>query len=280
MDISKEKEKRLKEIELSLLKEFILVCEKLGLEYFAVGGTLLGAVRHKGFIPWDDDIDVGMKRSDFEIFKKKAQELMPDNIFVQHIDSEKDCPYNFIKLRDNNTTFIETSVCKLDINHGVFIDVFPLDNYPVNKKERKSIYLKNTLLTASINRIFHIQGVSLFGKFLELVSRIIYPDVRKALITRDRLYKKYQYDKSPLIINYCGAWGKKEIVNAEWFEETLKMDFEDIKISIPKDYEQYLTNLYGEYMCLPPIEKRQSHHFTEIIDLEKSYKNYMHAKKL
>lgn len=133
---------QLKVVELEMLKEFISVCKKLNLRYYALGGTLLGAVRHKGFIPWDDDIDIGMPRADYEIFIRKAQTLFPDHLFIQSIHSENDYLMCFAKLRNSHTTFIESSLRDFKINHGIYIDIFPLDFYPEKLSEHKRFWIK------------------------------------------------------------------------------------------------------------------------------------------
>ena len=131
--MNKEEQEKLKQIELNLLVCFKEICEKHKLDYFLTGGTLLGAVRHKGFIPWDDDIDVGMPREDYETFLRVASSCLPDGIFLQTRKTDPEVPFNFAKLRDSRTTFIETSIKDLDINHGVYIDIFPIDYFPASK---------------------------------------------------------------------------------------------------------------------------------------------------
>ena len=125
--------------ELSLLRAFTDVCEKLELEYFLVCGSALGAVKYKGFIPWDDDVDVALKRADYDVFLERAQELLPDGIFLQNHRTDPAYPNIFSKLRDSNTTYIEKSVAHLPINHGIYIDVFPLDEYPTAERERRRL---------------------------------------------------------------------------------------------------------------------------------------------
>ena len=136
MKPTSEQTNRIKEIEIEIFKSFISVCEHLNLTYYVLDGTLLGAVRHKGFIPWDDDIDVGMPREDYEVFLREGQALLPEEYFIQTFDSDPEYLANYAKIRNNNTTFVETSVRHRKINHGVFIDVFPLDYCPEETKKR------------------------------------------------------------------------------------------------------------------------------------------------
>ena len=121
---------KLKGIELQLLDAFVSACEQLNIDYYILAGTLIGAVRHKGFIPWDDDIDIGMFRKDYDIFLEEGQKLLPKDVFLQTFITDKEYPTYFAKLRKSNTTFIEKSVSKLKMNHGVYLDIFPLDYFP------------------------------------------------------------------------------------------------------------------------------------------------------
>ena len=116
----------LQQKELDLLKEFVKFCELHNLTYFLIGGTLLGAIRHLGFIPWDDDIDVGMPRPDYDRFCELAEKHFVGDIFFQSYRSDKGYPYIFSKLRNSNTTFIEKIYRHVPMNHGVYIDIFPL----------------------------------------------------------------------------------------------------------------------------------------------------------
>jgi len=124
--------KKMQKLELQALEEFISLCQNLGLTYYLLGGTMLGAVRHKGFIPWDDDIDVGMPRKDYDTFVNQAQKYISSNYYVQTHKSDPEYPFNFAKIRINNTTYIESKLASKSMNHGIYIDVFPLDVYPDN----------------------------------------------------------------------------------------------------------------------------------------------------
>lgn len=272
--------RKIQKSELNILKTFIRCCHKLNVKYFLVGGTLLGAVRHKGFIPWDDDIDVGMLRKDYEIFLKHAQAILPSYYFIQCIDSEPELLFNFAKIRDSRTTFIETSLGKLKINHGVYIDVFPLDYYPEDLAAQKKVDRAKKKLNLRIRKEFVIPIENRQSTIKEFIFKLIgaalsvkYPNVRTAILEREALYKSCH--ASNLVTNHGGAWGKKEIVPVSWFGEGTVALFEGVKVNIPKCYDELLTQLYGNYMQLPPKDKRVPHHYTDVIDLDRPYTEYI-----
>lgn len=272
MILDKEKMNELKQIELEIFKSFIRVCEKLNVKYYLLGGTLLGAVRHKGFIPWDDDIDVGMFREDYEKFVSEAQQYLPSNLFVQTYLTDEEYPQVFAKIRNTNTAFIETSVASLKMNHGIFMDIFPLDGY--SKKADSWIrQTKIKLIGYRISCGWNIDNISLKAKVLRIVSKIVYPDLKKAKKSKDQIYKSIQ--KTDKIANYSGMWGRKEIVPSEWYGEGTELIFEGLKVNAPTEYDKWLTQVYGDYMTMPPVEKRVTHHLTTAIDFEKSYLEYM-----
>lgn len=161
MELSDQTIEKLKDIELDILKCFISICEKNNLRYFLIGGTLLGSVRHKGFIPWDDDIDVGMPRKDYELFIERARHHLPDYYFVQTFSTDPSYPNNFMKIRDSRTTFLETAVKHLRMNHGVFIDVFLLDEYPSNKMVQHWLNFENRILSNIISETFFSEKKSI-----------------------------------------------------------------------------------------------------------------------
>ena len=271
MVLKEEDLQQLKEVELEMFKAFISVCEQLGLRYYLLGGTLLGAVRHKGFIPWDDDIDVGMPRADYEIFLEKAQALMPAPYFVQNLRTEKTCPFNFCKIRNSNTTYLESSVAHLPINHGVFIDIFPLDGYPT-KQEEKAFFRTNTLLSWRIQNVFGGPVKKPWWK--KLISVLLMPiSVEQAVQKRETLY--CSASNTEKTANYSGAWGAKEIVPTEWYAEGCEVEFEGLAVRAPKEYDKWLTQVYGDYMQLPPEEKRVGHHYVDVFDLNASYVEYV-----
>ena len=137
----------LQRAEFEILKIFVDICEKYDLKYYLVCGSALGAVKYSGFIPWDDDIDVALLRSDYDKFCELAPTVLPKNIFLQNFRTDPEFPHIFSKLRNSNTTFIEKGTAHLKINHGVYIDVFPLDGYPVDSKKQISFEKKKKILS-------------------------------------------------------------------------------------------------------------------------------------
>lgn len=269
---------KLKKIELSMLMKVDEICKMLGIQYFLVGGTLLGAVRHNGFIPWDDDIDIGMLRKDYEIFLREAQQLLPEYYFLQNFHTDPEFPMSFSKIRDSRTTFIETENKDLRINHGVFIDVFPIDYYP----ERKIwIGMQKFILRLLDRRIFDrkshgVEKSPIRSKITSIFTHILFPSIHFAQHLKERVITATH--KSGKVKNYGGAWGDKEILDARILSQTTMLQFEGYMLPCPYYFKDYLHHIYGDYMKLPPIEKRVSHHYSEIIDLTNSYLNYVQAK--
>jgi len=271
---------RLKNIESEMLKSFIEVCERLNLRYFVVGGTLLGAIRHHGFIPWDDDIDVGLPREDYEKFLQEAQSYLPKYYFVQNRKTDPELPNNYAKIRDSRTTFIENGVQHLNINHGVYIDIFPIDFYPESKWKQRVFDVKSKLLKIRIGHAFDFANTPKKSPFRKIARKVVslflvlvYPTIASALNAQEKLYKKEK--NSGLVVNLCGAWGKREIMQASWLAETCDVEFEGMAVKAPKEYDKYLKQVYGDYMKFPPVEQQVSHHYSEIIDLDEPYIKYM-----
>lgn len=257
---------------LNMLKWFHAFCEQNNLKYFALGGTMLGAVRHKGFIPWDDDLDVGLPRKDYE----KLQELMGENLFDGKFVLEaplknKDFKYPFCKIYDTTTTLVENT--KVKIKRGIYIDVFPLDGIGNSKEEAhknfKKIRKLDTLLLLKSTgfrkdrKLYKNIGVALF--------RLIPFDTEKILKKLVAKCSLYPYDECLYCGNLVGAWREKEIMFRSIMGEPKLYDFEGIKICGAENADEYLTCLYGDWKELPPEDKRVSHHDFVEIDLNKSY---------
>lgn len=276
MSITEKQSQRLKEIQLEMLDFFISVCEKENLQYYLFYGSVLGAVRHNGFIPWDDDIDVGLPRKDYEKYIKVSSKYLPEYYFLQNIYTEKNFLGNYSKIRDTRTTFIEKPCKDIEMNHGVYIDVFPLDGYPSSKIVSTFLTCMKKFSGIPITQAFNSSKKQNFKfkvavKILSLFSL----DEKKALIKREKIFKSFDYEKSSLVINHSGAYGQKEIMRKENFGKGTVAEFEGRKVLIPEKYDKYLSDLYGDYMTLPPVESRIGHHSTETIDLDNSFMKYM-----
>ncbi len=272
--LTKDIQQAVKGVELEMLKQFVSICEEYSLKYYLMGGTMLGAIRHQGFIPWDDDIDVGMPRNDYEKLLELAQDVIKPPYFLQNIYTDSSYPGIHSKIRNSNTTFIESTSRKLNINHGIFIDVFPLDYYPEDVEKQKRIDQGVHSLNRRISDCYYTFDTkqSFKRRMIGLIDYVKHPDARVALLERDKIFKSVR--EGGLLINWGGAWGKKEIAPAEWYGNGADAVFEGIHVKVPSDYDKWLTQVYGDYMQLPPEEKRVTHHFTEVIDPYKPYTDY------
>lgn len=264
----------LKKAEIDILKAFIKVCNELNLKYYLAYGSLIGAVRHKGFIPWDDDIDIVMPRKDYEEFLKSGQELLPKHLFIQHIGSEPNFLMTFAKIRNSNTTFMQKSDRKFRINHGVFIDIIPLDYFPEDEKTFQKILSKKKKYDFRINSALNYgTKKNIKTKIKIALYKIKYPSLKVIVRKTVNLYKSIPESKKFTV--YCFSRPELNTAPIEWFGKGIETDFEDVKAIIPKEYHKWNTQLYGDYMQFPPAEEQIPHHYTEIVDLTKSYKEYI-----
>lgn len=265
MDLTEYQMDQLKSVEMDILKKFIWVCEQLDLDYFIVQGTLLGAVRHKGFIPWDDDIDVGMRREDYEVFLEKGQSFLGDEFFLQNTITDSEYPHGFSKIRKKNTIFLETTCKNLSMNHGIYMDVFPFDFYPENKWKALVFELKKCILRYRIRSSLFVPQDNEIGfsntikRGIKAVSHIFYPSVKEAKEKQMLLYK--QYSKGNLRANMGSPWGARECIPAEWINKTVSLQFENLTVKAPISYKEYLSHVYGDYMKLPALSERKPHHY-------------------
>ncbi len=276
----------LQQKERDLLKHFIDFCEKNHLTYFLIGGTLLGAIRHSGFIPWDDDIDVGMPRPDYDKFCQLAEKHFVGDIFFQSYRSDKHYPYIFSKLRDSNTTFIEKIYCHVPMNHGVYIDIFPIDGISKNPLEKKKKMDRKIMLKAIL--FFVSWPVNLMRKpRLKFFITDILIDILLSpfLLLNINNWSKKLYEKSMKKINIndsafvanmqCGNYlNKNNIYPTRLLQEFIDWPFEDLVCKVPKEYDEFLKLSYGNYMQLPPSEQQVGHHYNSGYDMHTSYRNY------
>lgn len=245
-----------------MLTMFDEICKKHKLKYFLLGGTLLGAVRHKGFIPWDDDIDVCMFREDYEKFLELAQDELGEKYFLQNVDTEKNYGLMYSKIVENNTLYLEKTAKNVDINHGIFIDIFVLDNVSnnlkdSNKKFKKILFLKMLLL---IKSKYTIETNSIMKKIEVIILKFI-----SIFTNKNRLINKLNKlmimeEKTDYVADYSTPYFSKWKMKRNFFDEVAYYEFEGRMFPATKYYDEYLSHFYNDYMTLPPIEKRDNRH--------------------
>ena len=268
---------------LDMLKWFHAFCAENQIAYYVLGGTLLGAVRHKGFIPWDDDIDIGLPREDYERLKQCTDGLPQDSRYILEVpSSEKDFDYLYCKLYDTHTTLAEH--VRARTKRGLYLDIFPLDGigntYEESLKNYKGIL---TAINFYNTRVCALRkGRKLYKNLAILVSRCIpgiFYNKKKRAAKIDRMCASRPYNESVYVGNLLGNWGKREIVERAWMGVPTLYPFEDMQVYGPCDADKYLTAIYGDYMQLPPEEKRVSNHDYLYMDLNTPYAEYHGRKK-
>ena len=244
-------------LELEILKYIDQICKEHHIQYFLDYGTLLGAIRHKGFIPWDDDVDICMKRSDYERFVEIMSSADNTRYRVLTTDTDPHYFYEFAKVVDTHTCLEETQTIP-NPNMGVWVDVFPKDNLP-----KGHWLLKKTINFLVVLRIFSVfqpfpKHHSILFYPLWLIARLIGP--RPFLKAITFLSTKWD-DDSPYVGDLIDIVSKRYCWKKEMFDEAVYVEFEGGKYPAPKFWDDYLKGLYNNYMQLPPEDKRKTHEF-------------------
>lgn len=282
MDYSKEEIKKIQEKSLEMALYFKKICDENHLLFYFCGGCCIGTIRHQGFIPWDDDVDVFMPRRDYEklkrIWRKKAD---TDRYAIEDSDARHIDHNLFLNIRDNTTTFIRPYQRNLDISQGLILDVLPLDGCPSGRLRRKI-----QLMWAMIYSVYRSQLIpENHGKFLRLAGRLALAVVPSKKM-RYRIWRlaekqmtKYPIEDCEYVTELCaGPHYMKNEYPRKAFERAVLKKFEGYDMPIPVGYDAYLRIAFGDYMKLPPKEKQVAHHDVIICDLDKSYKEYRNDK--
>ena len=248
---------KLHQVELEILDKFVSICEKNKLNYFLTGGTMLGAVRHSGFIPWDDDIDIGMPRSDYDKFIKIAPKELGEDYYLDCSLYNKNYYLPFAKIKKNNTIFDEFPNVK---NHkGIFIDIIPFENVSeINFSLRiRAIMVKNIMETMYYkNKIYKLKNTRkpLFVLLLSLFTKKRLMKIEKYFLTKDK------NDNSKYLNALGGTYHYLKETNLR--EDLLppkKILFEGREYNGMNKPDVYLSKIFGDYMKLPPVDKRRNH---------------------
>ena len=263
--------KLLQSLELMILKDFIKICEENNLTYYMYAGSLLGAVRHNGFIPWDDDLDVVMFRDDFEKFKEIFIASQNDKYELLCNETHRDYFHLLAKLMLKDTKFEESWVNQVDFHIGINMDIFVLDdlsdnNFKRNYQLKKSFFYNKLLIMSKIkldDLPFVTKIITHTGYYILNLFGINPSTINKRCLNFLRKYKNPNaecvFDISATAEEYPQIFSKDD------FKDIEKIQFEDINVNIPSGYDNILKSLYGDYMQLPPKEDRYNH-ITETLD--------------
>ena len=255
-----------KEVLLNILIELDKFCRIHDLKYYLCGGTLLGSIRHKGFIPWDDDIDIMMPRPDYEKLLNWDKEFTWP-AYLNKVDwKHKSSPYPFIKIIDTRT-YIDEKYISANMNaKSLWIDVFPIDGNANSKFFNQILYCRSLFLRKILKlRIANPkEGKSVLKKAIkQLICPFLAPiDIHWLCDKIDLLAKKYSFDESKCIGGVVWGYGTQETMyDKEGFMKSVDVYFENHIFKAPKNYDEYLSNLYSDYMKLPPESQRVSHDY-------------------
>lgn len=269
----------LQKTEFDLLRELIRICDTLELKYYLVCGSALGAVKYGGFIPWDDDIDVALPRPDYELLCQKAPSMLPNDMFLQNFITDPNYPILSSKLRDLNTTYIEKNMQDLDIVHGVFIDVFPIDGLPNTASEQKK-YLKKLHAferrrSANLPRKYGV-GIGLRSLGIYWINRLtgIYRNTGETLRKLTEYVKRYSPEKAEIWCIHHEERSLSAFNSAEWYGEGTEAVFEGLTVMIPEKYDLYLTKRYGNWRADLSDDQKVGHHYYTVCDLDLPYAEY------
>jgi len=258
----------------TLLEEFDRVARALGTPYFLFAGTLLGAVRHRGFIPWDDDLDVIMMRDDYERYLCEAPALIGEKFFLQG-EFKEHWPMFFSKLRLNGTACLEKYYPKdMEAHQGVYMDIFPCDNACNSVLGRIIQFCCSKVVIA---KGLDARGYSNDGGLKKPFMRLCRLLPMKPFLKIVKGPKK----RSKYVHSFLGGASRysSNIYQTVWFEDGVQLDFEDGVYPVPAHYDKMLRTMYGDYMQMPTAEERGIKKHNVLVDLKHDFKTYDHCRK-
>ena len=262
--------KKLQRAILLITDEVDRICTKNHIKYSLIGGSMLGAIRHKGFIPWDDDMDIGMLRQDYERFLEICKTELKEEFDLQTNENDPFYVYGFAKILLKDTYLVQFGHEKTKSRKGVFVDIFPFDNVPEDFNKRKKQGKRNYLYIKMLERKFTARSLKGLPFKKKLAFKTL--DVMNVFCSQQKLVQKlnsnmiiYNQSSTDYICNLSGYYGyERETIPARYFEKLIQVPFEDRTYYIMADYDTYLTHIYKDYMKLPPIEQRRTHGFQRL----------------
>ena len=257
--------------ELEMLKEIERICNENDIRWHLACGSVLGAVRHGGFIPWDDDIDIYMLDYEYEKFVKACEkDKVRDKFFLQTIDTDKNLPVPWAKIRLNNTCSMDKAFRDKKLHWGICIDIFRLQYAPRDDKKLKMMlklkWFYSGICQMSFEKCPSVKSLVKFIKFFVLKILRLVP-------FRKLIEKKIKsYSKETDYARMCDEAGMR-VFPSDFFEKKTMVKFEDLELPCPYQPERYLKMIYGDWKKLPEVDKRYGHSDI-IVDTEKSYEIY------
>ena len=272
MKLEKDYKRKLQLKILDIAKDIDKLCKDNNIEYYILYGSALGAVRHKGFIPWDDDFDIGMTYDNYIKFLELCEEKFDkEKYYVQTYDKEQDYYLSFSKIRDITTTLIEEGNKDIDIVRSVYVDVFPIVGAPNNKLKEKILKINRAFMLSANKNVIN-------NKFLKVIFNIILKIFGRTKILKYTTKRCFKYD-----CNDCDYW--VSIADGDGFEQNKMkkeiygkpkyIDFEDTKLPVPAKADIYLKSIYGNYMEIPSKKQiKEREHTPYYLDFNLPYNEY------
>jgi lipopolysaccharide cholinephosphotransferase len=262
----------LRRAQVDLLVEFDRVCKAHDLEYFALYGTALGAVRHGGFIPWDDDLDIGMVRSSYDRMTQLINDELGERFLFQTVDTDPAYGCMFGKLRTTDTRCVDRISFGSPQHGGIFMDVFPLDIKATKRwakfEQRMMRYIGFRFLYLKAGYLF-MRGTSLLSRIIQAIARVTIRFIpRRLIIAVMERHSRLGGDEpaAEYVSLYGGYVYDRDTIDPAWIHPLTDVPFEDVTIPMFANADAYLTQIYDDYRQLPPLEQQSGHH--EIVELD------------
>lgn len=261
--------KKLQDLELEMMLKIDEICKKNNLTYYLMGGTLIGAVRHQGFIPWDDDIDIGMPRPDYERFMKIAKKELGNEFGILTPYDTEGYQFTFSRVINKKMKILYKNNMKLK-KWNIWIDIFPLDSMPKNKilftfRKYLLLYRRCMVMLSAFEdvvslekrkRPFYGNIMIWVGKNFHLSSIL---DTKKQIMKFEKSIKRYPFEKGPYMVNVMGRYKFKTVFLREVYGSPFYLSFEGHMLRVPEQYDYFLRRLYGDYMQLPSDNQKNQH---------------------
>lgn len=274
-----QKLKKIWAVQLDLLVKYLKICEKYNIQTIVWAGTLLGAVRHSGFIPWDDDLDVAMTRVNYEKFLAVAEKELSYPYFLQNALSDREYFLGYSRLRNSETTGIIRGNESVSYNNGIYIDIYVLDGYADNKLA-DYFYVKVRNIYEKALQVYYSNVIpeNHFKRYMKkrvkrfLNEHYAYEEIMRKYILH---MKKYSGSDRVGLQTHVERFRNKYWCARRYLDDIVYSDFESIKVPVPENYDEILKNMYGDYMKFPPMDERGMWHQDSIIfEPDMSYKEY------